>query len=222
MKPHFFVTGTDTEVGKTVVSCGLMAAAQKRGDTLALKPVAAGCDDNGQNEDALALMAAMSLSLPYETVNPVALAKPIAPHIAAVGEGVQLTADSLVQHCRQVLGAEDAFAVVEGAGGWRVPLNDRETLADLARLLDLRVILVVGMRLGCINHALLSAEAVANDGLQLAGWVANHLSPSMAVRSENVSYLQSALPAPLLGEVPYLPSAAPEQVGQYIDIERLF
>lgn len=223
MKPHYFVTGTDTEVGKTAIACGLLAAAaEENASTLALKPVAAGCDNNGQNADALALMSVMTASLDYGVVNPIALLEPVAPHIAAEREQVELNAAGIAEHCRQVLVDHDQFAVVEGAGGWRVPLNGKETLADVACQLDLRVVMVVGMRLGCINHALLTAEAIALDGLELAGWVANHLTSSMNCRQENVEYLKTALPAPLLGEVPFLDPVDSVEISQFIDIKRLF
>ena len=176
MSKTFFITGTDTEVGKTAISCALLAAAAARGlRTAAVKPVAAGCDSDGRNEDALQLLAVMTEQLDYEQVNPVALAEPIAPHIAAEREGRRLQAGRLAGLCRGVMLGGAELVLVEGAGGWRVPLGPRETLADLAVQLQAEVVLVVGMRLGCINHALLTAEAVQRDGLRLAGWVANQL-----------------------------------------------
>ena len=136
-----------------------------------MKPVAAGCDDAGHNEDALQLMAAMTEDLDYAQVNPCALSAPIAPHIAAVREGRQLQANRLAGMCRGVMLGGADIVLIEGAGGWRVPLNPRETLADVAIQLQAEVLLVVGMRLGCINHALLTAEAVRRDGLNWpAGW----------------------------------------------------
>lgn len=222
MSRSFFVTGTDTEVGKTAVSCGLLAAAAGHGwRTAAVKPVAAGCDDNGQNEDALSLQAAMTEPLDYSQINPVALQAAIAPHIAAGLEGKRLQASRLAGLCRGVmLGAAD-FVLIEGAGGWRVPINPRETLADVAVELGVGVILVVGMRLGCINHALLTAEAIRRDGLPLAGWVANQPGPRMDQHEENLETLRQLLPAPLLGEVPQLPDWRASDIAAHLDITAL-
>lgn len=222
MSTAYFVTGTDTEVGKTVTACALLAAAAARGlGTAAVKPVAAGCDGAGQNEDALALMAAMTADMPYEQVNPVALQAAIAPHIAAQEEGASLSAGRLAGVCRGVMFGPADFVLVEGAGGWRVPLGPRETLADLARELNIGVILVVGMRLGCINHALLTAEAVVRDGLSLAGWVANQPGERMARHPENLATLRQLLDAPCLGELPQRPGATPAELALHLDIEPL-
>lgn len=223
MSRAYFVTGTDTEVGKTAISCALLHAARARGlRTAACKPVAAGCDERGHNEDALALQAAMSLDLPYEQVNPVALGPAIAPHIAAEQAGRQLRAAALAGYCRGVMSSGADFVLVEGAGGWRVPLGHRETLADVAIALGTPVILVVAMRLGCISHALLTAEAIRADGLQLAGWVANQTaSTEMACHRENLETLRQRMPAPLLGEVPHLLPYDPAEAAQHIDIARL-
>lgn len=205
MTRTWFVTGTDTGVGKTAVSCALLAAAGSAGlSTAAVKPVAAGCDAAGHNEDALLLMEWMSEPLDYEQVNPVALAAAIAPHIAAQQEGRSLQASRLEGFCQGVMSSGAEFVLIEGAGGWRVPISERESLADLAVRLRAGVILVVGMRLGCINHALLTAEAIARDGLQLAGWVANQPGELMPCYAENLDSLRRRLPAPLLGEVPHM------------------
>lgn len=223
---RFFVTGTDTDAGKTLVASGLLAAAAAAGlRTLALKPVAAGAevhDGELRNDDALQLMAAMSETLSYAQVNPLVFEPAIAPHIAAEQAGRRLTADQLAGYCRGSMMRPADFMLVEGAGGWRVPLNHRETLADLAVALNLPVILVVGMKLGCINHALLTAEAVRADGLPLAGWVANRVDPEMACFDENLATLQAMLPAPCLGVVPHLdatPTAA--EVARHLDLSPL-
>ena len=222
MSRTFFVTGTDTEVGKTAVSCALLQAAKGHGlSTAAVKPVAAGCDEEGRNEDALQLMAAMTLPLDYEQVNPVALAQPIAPHIAARRENRRLQVSRLAGLCRGVMLERADLTLIEGAGGWRVPLGPHETLADLAGELKLEVILVVAMRLGCINHALLTAEAIRRDGLKLAGWVANQPGTAMGCYRENLDTLRQWLPAPLLGEVPFLTPWNPVQASQSLDIEPL-
>jgi dethiobiotin synthetase len=222
MTRTFFVTGTDTEVGKTAVSCALLAAASAGGlRTAAIKPVAAGCDEHGRNDDALQLMASMTASMDYQQVNPVALQAAIAPHIAAQQEGRRLQVSRLAGLCRGVMSQGADFVLIEGAGGWRVPLGPRETLADLARTLQVGVIMVVGMRLGCINHALLTAEAIQRDGLVLAGWVANQPGDPMACHAENLDTLRSLLAAPLLGEVPYLAPFDPEIAATYINLSVL-
>lgn len=222
MSKTFFVTGTDTEVGKTAVSCALLRAAAGRGlRTAAVKPVAAGCDAQGRNEDALALSACMTESLPYAQVNPVALPDAVAPHIAARRAGRNLRVAQLAGLCRGVMLGGADVVLVEGAGGWRVPVNERETLADLARDLQAPVILVVGMRLGCINHALLSAEAIRGDGLALAGWVANQPGPRMACHEENLATLRELLPAPLLGEIPRLAPFDAQEASACVDIQAL-
>ena len=222
MTQTFFVTGTDTGVGKTLVAAGLLLAAGQRGlITGAVKPIAAGCDEQGHNDDALMLQAAVNLELSYQQVNPVALAPPIAPHIAAAQAGKQISATRLAGYCRGVMNAGADFVVLEGAGGWRVPLNQRETLADLAVQLQTPVILVVAMRLGCINHALLTAEAIRHDGLPLAAWVANTCGERMSHYQENLDTLRSHFPAALLGEVPHLELADPLQVAECLDLSAL-
>ena len=222
MSKAWFVTGTDTEVGKTAISCALLAAAAAAGlRTAAVKPVAAGCDDQGHNDDALQLLDCMTEPLDYAQVNPVALEAAIAPHIAAEREGKRLQAGRLAGICRGVMMGKADFVLIEGAGGWRVPISPRETLADLAVQLQVGVILVVGMRLGCINHALLTAEAIRRDGLELAGWVANQPGERMVCHEENLDTLRRLLPAPLLGEVPYLEPFDPVEAGKTLLIESL-
>ena len=222
MSKAWFVTGTDTGVGKTAISCALLAAAAGAGlRTAAVKPVAAGCDDNGQNEDALQLLDCMTESLDYAQVNPVALDAPIAPHIAAERQGKRLQASRLAGICRGVMMGSAEFVLIEGAGGWRVPISPRETLADLAVQLQVGVILVVAMRLGCINHALLTAEAIRRDGLVLAGWVANQPGETMICHKENLDTLRRLLPAPLLGEVPQLTPFDPAEASTYLSLQAL-
>ena len=222
MSKTWFVAGTDTGVGKTAVSCGLLAAAAQSGlRTAAVKPVAAGCDENGQNEDALCLQAAMTEVLDYSQINPVALSAAVAPHIAAGLEGRSMQANRLAGMCRGVMLGGADFVLIEGAGGWRVPINPRETLADLAVELRVGVILVVGMRLGCINHALLTAEAIRRDGLQLAAWVANQPGPRMDCHEENLETLRQLLPAPLLGDIPLLPNWRAEDLAGHLNIGAL-
>lgn len=219
-KRAFFVTGTDTGVGKTQVTAALLYAGREAGlSTAALKPVAAGCEatpEGLRNEDAVLLQSLVSEPLIYEQINPVALAPAIAPHIAATEARRAVSVQRLSGYCRGVLGRAD-LTLVEGAGGWRVPINRSETLADLARLLNLPVILVVGMRLGCLNHALLTAEAVLRDGLPLAGWVANTLEADMPRLEENIASLSQRLPAPCLGVIPRLKEVSPAALVQYLN-----
>lgn len=223
-KHAFFVTGTDTGVGKTRIAAGLLQRAGQQGlSTAALKPLAAGCevtDEGLRNDDALRLKVVINSPLMYEQINPVALEPAIAPHIAALEARRALSADRLAGYCRGVLGQAD-FTLVEGAGGWRVPLNPAETLADLARQLQLPVILVIGMRLGCLNHALLSAEAIARDRLPLAGWVANVLDPDMPRLRENIDSLGQRLRAPCLGVVPHLGEPDPISVAEHLSLDPL-
>ena len=225
MGKTYFVTATDTDAGKTVVTCGLLAAARTQGlATLALKPVAAGCQLTEQglrNDDALALMQAMTLSLPYEQVNPLALEPAIAPHIAANEAGLHVTLNRLTGYCRGALLARHDLAFIEGAGGWRVPLNGREMLSGLANELNAPAILVVGMKLGCINHALLTVEAILRDGVKLAGWVANQTSPEPDRFEENVQTLNKLIPAPCLGSVPFMRPPISTTVAEYLDIRPL-
>ena len=203
----YFVTGTDTDAGKTFVSCGILQAAARAGlSTAAIKPLAAGAEetpDGLRNGDALALQRCSTLPLSYGQVNPVCFPEPIAPHIAAQRAGRRLSAQRLAGFCRGVLMQGADLTLVEGAGGWKVPLSDRELLSQLARELDLPVILVVGMRLGCLNHALLTAQAILADRLPLAGWIANRVDPGMDCYEENRDTLEALLPGPLLAEIPH-------------------
>jgi dethiobiotin synthetase len=225
MSAAFFVTGTDTEIGKTTIAVGLLHAAQKMGlSTAAAKPVASGCEltANGlRNEDAMGLMSQCTLPLLYEEINPLAFAPAIAPHLAAREAGVQLDVAALLVPVQAVIAKQADFTVVEGAGGWRVPLAGQETLADLAIALRLPVVLVVGVRLGCINHAVLTAEAIVRDGLKLAGWVANVVDPETSRIKENLATLAERLPAPCLGYLPRLVRPTPDEVAGYLDLSLL-
>jgi dethiobiotin synthetase len=204
MNRAYFVTGTDTAIGKTLVATALLQLAREQGlHALGLKPVAAGCDDHAgisANEDAWQLMQSSSGKPRYEDVNPLALKEAMAPHIAAEREGRSIEVASLVKHCQTLIDTAD-FTVIEGAGGWDVPLNDTESMADLAAGLGCPVILVVGMKLGCLNHALLTVRSIQTRGLRLAGWVANQVDPDMLVADENIAALKQRLPAPLLGVI---------------------
>jgi len=224
-KKTYFVTGTDTDAGKTLMACGLLEQARRQGlKTVAVKPVAAGCEqteDGLRNSDALLLQDAMTMELPYAQVNPIAFEPPLAPHIAAMRVGKSLSVERLEGFCRGVIVQSSDLALVEGAGGWLVPLNPRETLADLAKALQAPVILVVGMKLGCINHALLTVQAIARDGLPLAGWVANKVDPEMGAYEENLMTLKALINAPLLGEVPFLKNANKDSAADHLSVDAL-
>jgi dethiobiotin synthetase len=201
-----FVTGTDTGVGKTYASAVLLhILARRHARVVGMKPVAAGLvlhEGRWVSEDAMALRAASSVAVPDELDNPVQLPDPLSPHLAAERAGRRVTVAEL-QAAHAALCAHADVVLVEGAGGWRVPLNESEYLSDLARALQAPVVLVVGLRLGCLNHALLTAEAIRADGLPLVGWVANRIDPEMACADENIATLQARLGAPLLGVLPW-------------------
>ncbi len=225
MAKVFFVTGTDTGVGKTRIACTILKAAASQGlNAFGLKPVAAGCElQNGKwvNDDALQLIGASTVKLPYEQVNPIALREPVAPHIAAAHEGKRLSLDHLEGYVRGALMHKADLIVIEGAGGWRVPIDPQHSLASLCQRLQIPVILVVGMRLGCINHALLTAEAIRRDGLMLTGWVANIVDNEMAALDENLGTLAALLGAPCLGKVPNTPEPAFDFAADYISLDFL-
>lgn len=218
----YFVTGTDTNVGKTLISCALLHGFAGQGlRVVGMKPVAAGCDDHDMNEDVRSLLAASNVVATRGQVNPYCFAPAVAPHLAAHFVGVRINLDRIVQSCSE-LAAQADVVIVEGAGGFRVPLNEIEDGADLAMQLNLPVILVVGMRLGCMNHALLTVDAIARYGLKLAGWVANCVDGQMPMLSENIEALQQRLNAPLLGVVPHYvtpPDAA--EVAELLDMSVL-
>ena len=217
----YFITGTDTGIGKTVVTLCLMRWLQGRGlRVAAMKPVASGCErtpEGLRNEDALQLQRQASMPLDYGAVNPYAFEPAIAPHIAAREAGEEIRIDTIVRGMHQLAGEAD-IVCVEGVGGWLVPLNGRETVADLAVSLGLGVVLVVGMRLGCLNHALLSARAIEADGARLAGWVANCMPPAADYLDENINALKSMVNAPLLGVVPAMPLSVASQVAVTFDL----
>lgn len=228
MTLSLFVTGTDTEIGKTFVSAALLRGFAGKGLlAAALKPIAAGAyerDGVWRNEDADQLDAAASVLLPPEIRTPFLLKEPAAPHIAAALEGVTLDMERIVA-CHREACKRAEVVVVEGVGGFRVPLTAQHDTADLAVALGLPVVLVVGMRLGCISHALLTAEAIAARGLALAGWVANRIDPAMTFPEENVDALRERLSAqygaPLIGVVPHLRGASADEAARHLDIDAL-
>ncbi len=226
-KHTYFVTGTDTGVGKTMASAAILEAAKAAGKrTLGMKPIASGCDqtpDGLRNEDALALQKAMTESLAYDLINPVTLEPAIAPHVAAAQAGKTITAQRLIGFCRGLQMRPADLMLVEGAGGWRVPLNDRETFAAVPRELEMPVILVVALKLGSINHAMLTAEAIRADGLRIAGWVANRPEQEpMSCERETLEYLLNHLGAPCLGVLPWVASGDPAELAVNLELQSLF
>ena len=217
----YFVTGTDTEVGKTVVACGLLAALAARGKkAVGMKPVACGGEPRAEfimNEDVEHLIAAGNVNADRADVNPYCFAPPIAPHIAARQAGVTIEIDR-IERSFDVLARLADMVVVEGVGGFRVPLAPGVDTAQLASRLALPVILVVGMRLGCLNHALLTADAVRWSGLELAGWVANHVDPDMAVSEDNVQALDERIGAPRIGRISYIKNPDPRVVSMSLRV----
>ncbi len=222
----WFVTGTDTGVGKSLVACALMWHLRARYARIAgMKPVAAGTvrGPSGQwsNEDVLALQAAASVDLPQSLVNPYLLHAPVSPHIAAQREGVSIALEAITKACSSLREMSDAL-VVEGAGGFRVPLSATLDGADLALALGLPVILVVGLRLGCLNHAMLTAESIAARGLRLVGWVANHLDPEMPEQQANMDWLQARLNVPCLADLPHSDTPDAQQMAVHFRLPQEF
>ena len=215
MNRAVFIAGTDTGIGKTHSACTLLHALRAAGhNACGMKPVASGCAETPQglrNDDALALLAAgADVELPYALVNPIALRDPLSPHLAAAHDGVEITLPPLRAAFEQ-LAARHATVVVEGVGGWLVPLAPGLFASDIAKQWQLPVILVVGLRLGCLNHALLSARAIVADGCRLLGWIGNRVDPAMDAPDENLATLCELLPAPCLGVLPH--GVAPAQAA---------
>ena len=220
MGKGFFVTGTDTGIGKTTVSCALLHAFAAQGKkVVGMKPVAAG-SENGQWPDVELLLAAGNVDVPRQKINPYAFDPPIAPHIAAQQVGMEIDL-SVIHRAYQELSTTADIVIVEGVGGFLVPVNQNQTGADLAKSLNLPVILVVGMRLGCLNHALLTAQAIKAVGLPLAGWVANCIDPQMKVLAENIATLEQRLDGPLLGVVPFDLEMHAQESAKLLDVVTL-
>ena len=212
----WFITGTDTGVGKTLVAVALLHALARRNPrVVGMKPVAAGQVRVGGawvSEDALALRAASTVQVPAELDNPVLLPHPLSPHIAARRAGMRIDIAELQRRYHTLAQHADAV-VVEGAGGFHVPLSDTETGADLAQALALPIVLVVGLRLGCLNHAALTAEAIHGRGLTLAGWVVNRIDPAMQAQKDNIAWLQRRLAAPLLADIAHQDAPDPRAIA---------
>lgn len=222
MTKRWFITGTDTEVGKTVASTALLQAAKSAGmRSVGYKPVASGCDmtpDGLRNSDALALQKNSVLSLPYDSINPLAFLEPTSPHIVSAEEERPITFETLSGGL-DALSAQADWVLTEGAGGWFTPLSETTTFADWVVKEQLPVVLVVGVKLGCINHAMLTAKAIAASGLRFAGWIANCVEPEGKRHPEYLATLKQRLPQPFLGEIPYLTDHAMfDQLGQYVTL----
>lgn len=221
MTNGYFITGTDTDCGKTEITLGLMSALRQQGrSVLGMKPVASGArvtPDGLRNDDALRIQAACSFQIAYEQINPYAFEPPVAPHLAAA-QTEQLIDCALIRARYGQLAAQADIVLVEGVGGWRVPLSTTESVSDMAVQLGLPVILVVGMRLGCINHALLTVESILSSGVELVGWIANAVDPQMLAQDDNSNTLVERISAPLLGSVPRLVLPDSATVAQYLNL----
>lgn len=219
-----FIAGTDTDVGKTVASKAILQAIASKGfTTIGYKPVAAGCERTEQglrNSDALHLMKVATQEMPYDDVNPYALELPASPHIAAKHENLTIDYKVLSDKLAYLKTKADTV-LVEGAGGWRVPVSDTDCLSSWVKQEKLPVVLVVGVKLGCLSHALLTAESIEADGLTIVGWVANRINPGTEHYAEIIEVLESRIQAPKLGEIPYVPSAKRTELGKYINLEPL-
>ena len=220
MFKRFFITGTDTAVGKTVVSRALLQALAASGKRVAgYKPVAKGSKmtpEGLRNKDALVLQNSSTLDLPYSAVNPVALSEEESSVAHSSPINYSLLSEGLAH-----LSDQADLVLVEGTGGWRSLMNDLRPLSEWVVQEQLPVLMVVGIQEGCINHAILTAQAVANDGLPLIGWVANRINPGLAHYAEIIDVLSKKISAPLIGELPYLPRAEQRELSQYIDADRL-
>lgn len=222
MKPQiYFVTGTDTEVGKTFCTAAMLRAAALAGRrSIGYKPVASGADASGTNSDVAALQAASAVPLPYALHNRYTFTEATAPHLAAADKHTRIETAELSRGLAAA-GQHGDFVLVEGAGGWLTPLDAETGFDDWVKTERLNVILVVGLKLGCINHALLTAQSVRQAGLELAGWVANSLSSRPHRCEDYVATLKHRLAAPLLGVMPYLPGAGAQEAAAYLDLSAL-
>ena len=206
MSQTFFISATDTDAGKSYTAALLLQGLQQLSKrAVAVKPIAAGTDENGKNGDALLLQQHSGIALPYEVINPICYQAPVAPHLAAISEQCPIDEAQLDQHLAQWRQLNADVLLIEGAGGWLLPLSDKRYLADWVAQQQLPVILVVGMKLGCLNHAMLSVREIARSGCTLVGWVANCIDPDMALLAENIADLKTRISAPCLAVVPHNP-----------------
>ncbi len=221
MATGYFITGTDTECGKTEITLGLMQLLQRSGaSVLGMKPVASGAmpsKEGLRNDDAERILQQASTAVAYDLVNPFAFEPPIAPHLAALQAGVDISFGRIME-CHRELSAQADVVVVEGVGGWRVPLGSDGAVSDLALTMNLPVILVVGMKLGCINHALLSAESISDSGIKMAGWVANMVHLEMLEQEANIATLKQEIGVPCLGIVPHMSQPTAQAVADRLQL----
>jgi dethiobiotin synthetase len=218
MTHAYFITGTDPEIGKTHATCALLARAALNGlRAVGLKPVAAGIEADGENEDVRRLMAASNIAIDARMINPWLLSEPVSPHIAARHAGTEITLPPITASFNAASDCAD-FVLVEGVGGLYAPLSERLSQPDLIRALDIPVILVVGLRLGCLNHTLLTLLALEHEGCRLAGWIGNHVDPAFQAQAENINTLHQRIDAPCLGILPYDPKATPTSLASTITL----
>jgi len=225
MTRTYFVTGTDTDVGKTVCCNALIQAANlQRKSTLAYKPIAAGCHETEhglRNEDALILQNSCSVKVDYDLINPISFKEPIAPHIAAEIEQTPIKIDLISQGLRGLQNIQADILIVEGAGGWFLPVNDEVLFSEWVVSEQLPVILVVGMKLGCLNHALLTYQAIIDSGLVVAGWIANQVQATMPFYEQNLALLDKKIDAPMIAEIPYVNQSQMTSLAQFVKIDLL-
>lgn len=218
MNKAFFITGTDTEIGKTHATCALLSSASHIGLRAAgLKPIAAGTDASGKNDDVARLMTYSNVSLAERTINPWLLKAPVSPHIAANLESIEITLEPILNAFKIAQQVSDII-FVEGVGGLYAPISDTLTQPDLIKALDIPVILTIGLKLGCLNHALLTAEAIKCHGLRFAGWIGNRIDPAFDAEHANIKTLEKSLDAPCLGILPYLSDVNPDTLSRYLVI----
>jgi len=220
----YFVTGTDTDVGKTVCSKALLQAANKQNrSTLAYKPISAGCEntvDGLRNEDALILKDNCSIPVPYNWINPIAYEPPIAPHIAALeNEDSQIEQTVISKGLTRLQQKSPDFLLIEGAGGWHLPINNEQLLSGWVAEQKIPVVLVVGLKLGCLNHAILTVESIKQSDLPIAGWIANHLQTDMPYVQQNIATLEAYINAPLIAEIPFLDNVEDQDLSKYICVD---
>ena len=221
IKKGFFITGTDTNVGKTLVAASISRTLISQGfSTVAIKPAASGCfikDNKLYSHDALTLQKYSSnKTLSYSSINPFAFKEPIAPHVAAKKNNINLSVSQILSKSQEALTCNADYIIIEGAGGWFTPINDHETMADLAIAYGYPVILVVGIRLGCINHALLTYKCMDNSRIKIAGWIANVIDEEVVYLQENIEAIKLRLNVPLLGSIPYMDNVNPRRIAQIL------
>jgi len=218
----YFIAGTDTDVGKTVCTRALLQAAkQQNKSTIGYKPISAGCEltELGlRNQDALILQSNSSVNLPYNDVNPIAFQQPIAPHIAAIENGTFIDINIVNNGLQHLQNMSVDLVFVEGAGGWHLPIDNQFLLSDWVIEKQLPVILIVGLKLGCLNHALLTAKAIEQSGLVIAGWIANHLQPDMPYVVDNIETLKTMINAPMLAEIPFIEDIRTTNLAEFVDV----